>query len=306
MKKTGVIKRTRFDEGFDIVNASLMILLTLVIAYPLYFTIIASISDPYSVVNGKVIWIPVDVTLEAYRNALQEKSIWIGYRNTLIYTALGTLWNLILTIPTAYVLSKKRMLGRNALSVFFLVVMYFSGGLIPTYIQVKSLGLINMWYTLVILDGISVYNVIVTRVFFQNTIPDTLYDAAQIDGTNEFQNFFLIALPLSKAILAVITLYYMVSRWNSYFTALLYVSKDKYQPLQIALRNVLLANQNAAAGISTESMDSDALLAMARRSYMAEGMKYALIFISSAPLLMAYPFVQKYFVQGVMIGSMKG
>ena len=187
-----------------------------------------------------------------------------------------------------------------------MIIMFFSGGLIPTYLQIKSLGLLNKWYTLIVLEGFSVYNMIVTRTFFQNSIPEEIFEASKIDGANEFQNFFLIAMPLAKAIIAVITLDYAVSRWNSYFTALIYTSKESYQPLQIVLRNILISNQTALQQVTTDALDPDAVADAARKAYMAEGMKYSLIFISSAPLLAAYPFVQKYFVKGVMLGSIKG
>ena len=300
------IQRSGFDRWFDRTNVLLMILLMIVMIYPLYFTVIASVSDPYSVVNGKVIFYPVNVTLEAYQNVLKESKIWTGYRNTLLYTVLGTMLNLVLTVPAAYVLSKKTLPGRNVISTYFLIIMFFSGGMIPTYLQVKALGLLNKWHTLILLEGFSVYNMIVTRVFFQNSIPEDIYEAARIDGASEFQNFFIMALPLSKSIIAVIALFYAVARWNSYFTALIYVTNDEYQPLQIVLRNILISNQNALSQITTDTLDPDAIADAARRAYMAEGMKYSLIFISSAPLLIAYPFVQKYFVKGVMLGSLKG
>lgn len=300
------IRRTRFNTVFDVVNATLMGFLLIVILYPLYFTVIASISDPYSVISGKVVFLPVNVTLEAYRNVIRESKVWVGYRNTIFYTVFGTLFNLFLTIPAAYMLSKKNLCGRGLIATYFMIIMFFSGGLIPTYLQIKSLGLLNKWYTLIVLEGFSVYNMIVTRTFFQNSIPEEIFEASKIDGANEFQNFFLIAMPLAKAIIAVITLYYAVSRWNSYFTALIYTSKESYQPLQIVLRNILISNQTALQQVTTDALDPDAVADAARKAYMAEGMKYSLIFISSAPLLAAYPFVQKYFVKGVMLGSIKG
>ena len=183
--------------------------------------------------------------------------------------------------------------------------MYFGGGLMPTYLQIKSLGLINKPYTLIILGGISIYNTILTRVYFQNSIPESLYESATIDGASEWINFWRIALPLAKPIIAVIALYYAVSRWNEYYNALIYVSKADYFPLQMQLRNILLLNQSMAE-ISVDSMDAAEFAEFERRQYMAISMKYSLIFIASAPLLIAYPFVQKFFVKGVMIGSLKG
>ena len=197
------------------------------------------------------------------------------------------------------------MFGRSALAVFLLIPMYFGGGLMPTYLQIKSLGLINKPYTLIILGGISIYNTILTRVYFQNSIPESLYESATIDGASEWINFWRIALPLAKPIIAVIALYYAVSRWNEYYNALIYVSKADYFPLQMQLRNILLLNQSMAE-ISVDSMDAAEFAEFEHRQYMAMSMKYSLIFIASAPLLIAYPFVQKFFVKGVMIGSLKG
>ncbi|MEG0766634.1 MAG: carbohydrate ABC transporter permease, partial [Clostridia bacterium] len=236
----------------------------------------------------------------------QESRIWIGYRNTILYTVLGTLFNLCLTIPAGYVLSKKHLIGRKILTFYFLVTMYFGGGMIPTYLVIKSMGLINQPYTLVILGGISVYNLIITRVFFQSSIPEEIYEAVNIDGANEFLSFFRIALPLAKPIIAVMALYYSVGHWNAYFDALLYVSRASYQPLQMILRSILVLNESALAMLDPNLMEVDMVLELTRRTYLAETMKYALIFIASAPLLALYPFVQKYFVKGVMIGSLKG
>lgn len=299
------IRKSHSDTLFDITNIALMVLFMIIMVYPLYFTIIASISDPYEVVKGNVYLLPKGITLEAYQNVFKESRIWMGYLNTLRYTILGTLFNLLLTIPAAYTLSKKHLIGHQTLGLYFLIPMYFSGGLVPTFLQVKSLGLMNTPITLILLGGVSMYNLIVTRVFFDTSIPNELYESARIDGANEFRTFISIALPLAKPIIAVMALYYAVAHWNSYFNALIYISKDEYQPLQIVLRNILLNNQMSLA-IFGSDMDADAVQAAARRQYLAQGMKYALIFISSAPLIIAYPFVQKYFVKGVMIGSVKG
>ena len=303
------IRQTKADIVFDVFNTVFMVLLMFVILYPLYFTVIASFSDPYAVVNGKVVFWPVNPTLEPYENVFKEDRIWIGYRNNLINVPLGTLWNLVLTLPTAYVLSKKKLHGRGLFATYFLVPMYFGGGLIPTYMQVKSMGLINTPYTLIVLGGLSIYNMIVSRVFFQTSIPEDIYESATIDGASDFRQFFQMALPLAKPIIAVMALFYAVGRWNDYFTALIYISDNSLQPLQIILRGILLLNQTALANLNTQNLgqdDIEYMLTLARQVYMAEGMKYSLIFISSAPLLIAYPFVQKYFVKGIMIGSLKG
>ncbi len=273
--------------------------------YPLYFIIIASISEPMAIVKGNVIIAPVDFQLTAYKNILQEASIWIGYRNSIFYTSLGTFYNLALTIPAAYVITKTELPGRKLLTWFFLITMFFSGGMIPTYLNMKNLGLLNTPWALIIGAGVSGWNLIITREFFKNTIPTEIYESAHMDGASEFRAFFNIALPLSKPIIAVMALYYGVAHWNSYYSALLYVRKPDLFPLQLVLRNILISNEMSLAQALTEG-DSSAIAVMVQKSYMVEAMKYSLIFIASFPLLCAYPFVQKYFVKGMMIGSVKG
>lgn len=299
-------RRTRGDCIFDFCNVIVVSLIVLVVLYPLYFTVIASVSDPYAVVNGKVFLKPEGFTLEAYQGVFAESRVWRGYRNSIVYTVAGTCFNLFLTIPAAYVLSKKELVGRNYISIFFLITMYFGGGLIPTYLQVKALNLINKPYTLIVLGGLSVYNVVVSRVYFQSSIPNELYESARIDGASDFRQFFTIAIPLAAPILAVMALYYGVGHWNGYFTALIYTSSPEIQPLQIELRAILLMNQTSFEMAAATDADSIDLNELARKAYMAESMKYALIFIAAAPMMIAYPFVQKYFVKGMMIGSLKG
>ena len=298
------MKKARADRVFDTCNIAVMVLLLLIMLYPLYYIVIASVSEPYDVAMGKVFLKPSGFTLEAYRNVFENRKIWVGYRNTVFYTLFGTLLNLGLTLPTAYVLSKKQLMGRTFFSWYFLIPMYFGGGLIPTYLLVKSLRLINTPLVIVIMGGLSIYNMIVTRTYFTNSIPEELYESARIDGANEFVGFFRIALPLAAPIIAVMTLYYGVARWNDYYTALIYVSKARYQPLQLVLRSILIMNESALVDVG--NLSGEEMELMARRAYMAEAMKYSIIFIASAPLLAAYPFVQKYFVRGIMIGSLKG
>ena len=298
-----IMKKSMPDKVFDSFNMAIMIIILILMVYPLYFIVIASFSDPYSVVNGHVYILPSGFTVEAYINVSEDSRIWLGYMNSIRYTIFGTLFSLALTIPAAYVLSKKNMLGRKFLIFYFLIPMYFSGGLVPTFLLVRSIGLMNKSYTLIFLGAMSMYNLIVARIFFQTSIPEELYESASIDGASNFRIFFQIALPLSSAIIAVMALFYAVSNWNSYFSALIYISNQRFNPLQIVLRNILINNQIM---LSIEDMEPEEMLDAARRQLMAEGMKYALIFIASAPLLIAYPFVQKHFVKGVLIGSLKG
>lgn len=298
--------RTRADKIFDTINIEIMVIVLIIVLYPLYFVCLASFSDPYAVARGEIrFWIK-GFTLEAYENVFSNKNIWIGYRNTILYTLFGTIFSLMLTLPAAYTLSKKRLLCRRVILIYFLVTMYFSGGLIPTYMTVKSLSLLNLPITLVMMGALSVYNLIVTRVFFEATIPEDIYEAAYMDGARESLVFIRIALPLAAPIIAVMALFYGVARWNDYFNALIYVSDSRLYPLQLILRGILIQSQTALAGVSSDSMDAEAIAAAARRAYMAEAMKYALIIVSSVPLLAVYPFVQKHFVKGVMIGSLKG
>ena len=300
-------KPTRIRSGrlFDVVNTVLLLLVVLIIIYPLYFTIIASFSEPYALMRGEVIALPVGFTMEAYTNVLKNSEIWLGYLNTFFYAAIGTLYGLAVTIPTAYVMARKQLKGKNLWMAYFMFTMYFSGGMIPGYILIKNLQLLNTRWALILPAGMSVYNMIIGRTFYQSNIPDELYEAAKIDGANEYRIFFNIALPLSGSIIAVLALYILVGQWNSYFPALLYLTEDSMYPLQLVLRNILLFNQQFSV-IETSSMSSAQLEAMMRRQMMAETMKYALIFISSLPVLIAYPFVQKHFVKGVMIGAVKG
>ena len=304
--KAAVIRRTRADKIFDTCNAVLMVLLLLITLYPLYIVLIASVSDAYEVAKGNVFAIPKGITFESYMNVFRESRIWLGYRNTIFYAVFGTAFSLILTIPSAYALSKKTLPGRGAISIFFLIPMYFNGGLIPTYLVMKQINMVDQWYSLIFIAASSVYNMIVTRVYFQSNVPEELYESARIDGASELRTFFSIALPLVKPIIAVMTLFFAVARWNDYFNALIYTTDNDYLPLQLVLRSILLNSQTALQKVDTSSMDADAIKNAARLAYMAEAMKYALIVVSSAPLLIAYPFVQKHFVKGMMIGAVKG
>lgn len=293
-------------DAFDICNYIFMMAILFITIYPLYFTVIASVSDPKAVATGKVFWWPVDFNLDSYKQVLGYTPIWTGYANTILYTVAGTLFNMFLTIPAAYTLSKKTLPGKNIIMGFFMVTMYFGGGMVPTYLLVKNLGMVNTRWAMIILGGISIYNLIVTKTFFGTSISEALYEAARIDGAGEFKTFLKIALPLAKPIIAVIALYYAVMHWNDYFTALLYVSDKTKAPLQTVLREVLIQNQNALNPEKMQqSMSEGELIDSAKRVYTAYGMKYSMVFIASAPLLAVYPFIQKYFVQGVMIGAVK-
>ena len=299
-----VVKKKKIDL-FNLVNYSLVILITVIIAYPLYFCIIASFSQPEQVALGNTLLWVKDFTLDAYKNIIHETQLWVGYKNTIIYTFFGTLYNLVLTIPAAYVLSKKGLPFQGFLSWFFFLTMYLSGGMIPTYLLMKDLHLINNPLVMIIGTGVSAYNLIVARQYFSSSIPSELYEAAYIDGASEWKAFTSIAIPLSKPIIAVLALYYGVAHWNSYYNALLYLYKEELHPLQLVLRRILINNQSTFM-MDDLNMTLDTMKYLIEKARIAEGMKYSIIFIACAPLLIMYPFVQKYFAKGVMIGSVKG
>lgn len=290
---------------FDVINIALLLFFTFLCFYPIYYAIIASFSDYNAVATGKVGLLPVGFQLTAYEAVFENEQIWQGYLNTILYTVGGTAFNLFLTIPAAYAMSKKRMLGHTLLTWFFLITMYFGGGMIPTYLLNKSLGLVNNPMIMVIAGGLSIYNMIVTRTYFENSIPESLYEAGRIDGSSEIGLFFRVALPLSMPIMAVMCLYYAVGHWNGYFTALIYLTKTKYQPLALVLRRILIMNQTALDD-AIASSDPNLLANAVTRANLVVTMKYALVMIASIPMLILYPFIQKYFVKGVMIGSVKG
>lgn len=291
------------DRAFRALNAALLAIVGLIALYPLYFSLIASVSDPLKTAVGEVTLYPKGFTLEAYKYVVENDIIWTGYRNSIVYMALGTLFDMLLTIPAAYALSRRELPAKKLFTWLFLFVMYFSGGMIPTYLIIKRLGLINTPMVMIVLGAVSIYNVIVSRTYFATSIPNELYEAAHVDGASELRVFARIALPLSLPILAVIALYYAVGHWNGFFNALLYLSDQALYPLQLILRNILLLNQRMSMG---EFFDDDELLAAVERQQTAEAMKYALIFVSSAPMIICYVFTQKYFIRGLTAGAVKG
>lgn len=296
---------SRSDKVFDAVNIVILVLICVIMLYPMYFTIVASVSDPAAVATGKVTFYPKGFTMDGYLNVFKNDDIWKGYKNSIINTIFGTLFSLVMTIPAGFALSQKKMRGHSIITTYFVFTMFFSGGMLPSFLIIKNMGLLNKPYTLIVLGALSVYNVIVTRTFFSTSIPNSLYEAAEIDGCSQFGLFFKIALPLSKPIIAVMALYYAVGEWEDYFTSLIYVSNRDYYPLQAVLRGILLENQTKLAALDGKTMSAEEMLAITRQAYLAEAMKYAVIFISSLPMLVMYPFVQKHFVKGILVGSVK-
>lgn len=298
-KKRGLkVGQTRMDKTFDIMNYVVLTICFLVVAYPLYFVVIASISDPVDVNAGRVILYPVKTTMDGYRRILEYKSFFTGYRNTLIYTGVGTLVNMLLTVPAAYALSRKDLVGRNFFMMMIAFTMIFSAGLIPTYLHIRDLGLIDTMWALILPGAVSTWNLIVARTFFQQSIPDDLLEAAQLDGATNAQFFAQIVLPLSKSILAVLVLFYAVGHWNTYSNALYYIISDDKRPLQLVLRSILFEN---TMGDMVEDASN-----LAAQQRLGDLIKYGIIIASSLPLMILYPFLQRYFIQGVMIGAVKG
>ena len=292
------VRRQRKDVVFDVILYTICALLLIVILYPLWFIIIASFSDPSAVAGGHVWLWPVGFTLEGYQELLRQPQVWLGYRNTIAYTVVGTLIGLAVNIPAAYALSRRDLWGRKGLMGLYVFTMFFSGGLIPIFLTVQQAGLYNTFWVLVLPFSVSAYNIIVARTFFETSLPPDLWDAAQIDGCGNLRFFFTMALPLSKAVISVIALWTAVGQWNSYVNALIYIRDENLYPLQLIMRNILITNQNFAALGTGEA----AMIAMRRANLV----RYAMIIIATVPIMCVYPFIQKYFDQGVMIGAVKG
>ena len=284
------------DILIDILVYTVIFLAVVVAAYPVYFVCIASISNPMAVSRGEILLWPKEINFMGYEKVFEDARVWIGYRNTLFYTFSGTLLSLLFTIPAAYALSRKETPFRQPLMFFFTFTMFFSGGLIPTYFLMQNLHLVNTIWVMIVPFSVSVYNLIVTRTFFQTSIPEELFEAARIDGCSYTRFLFQIVLPLSKAIIAVIGLYYAVGYWNEYMRALIYVQNKDLVPLQLVLRSILVENQ----AVEASSLGSES------RRLLADLLKYALIVVSTLPMIILYPLLQKYFEKGVMIGSIKG
>lgn len=291
-------KRKRVKAS-DIIINGVLIFTAAITLYPLIFVVIASISDPTMVNSGKVILIPKGLHLTGYQSIIRSTWVLVGYRNSAIYTIIGTFLNVFVTFMGGYALSRKDLYGKKIITLYIVFTMWFGGGLIPTFIVVNNLGLYNRPYTLIILGLVSVYNLIICKSFIQNSIPGELQEAARIDGCSDFKILWRVIFPLSGPVLAILCLYYALAHWNSYFNALIYLKDRKLQTLQVFLREILVQNQ-------TVVMDASNLEDMVERAQMAQVMKYSLIVIASVPMLVVYPFLQRFFVKGIMIGSVKG
>ena len=293
------------DKFFQAVVTIWMLIFLCIELYPIIYVVSASLSDADAVAKGELVLFPVKFTTQGYKYIFQYKDIWIGYGNTIMYTVLGTLVNLAVTLPCAYALSRTEVVGRGKIMIFFMITMYVSGGLIPGYLNMKSLHLLNTRMIMIIGGALSVYNMIVARTFFASSIPYEITEAARIDGCSDFGIFKKIVMPLSKAIVTVMVLYYGVGHWNAYFGAMIYLDDRSKYPLQMFLREILLQSKLAEQAINSARSPEEVeyYVQLAKSSQM---IKYCVIIIATIPMMIVYPRLQKFFEKGVMIGSVKG
>ena len=287
------IQQSRSDKIFQAINVGLCLLIILCIAYPLYFVVIASISDPDLVTSGSVWFWPKGITWSAYEKLFSTPSVWTGYLNTILYTIGFTIISLLVTMPAAYAMSRKDFPLRGLFMVFFLIPMFLDGGMITKYLQMKNLGLLDTYWAMVLPTSANVFNLIIARTYYVEQVPRELQEAAELDGCGDFRFFVKIVMPLTKTIIAIIALYAAVESWNSYMNALVYLESPEKRPLQLILRSILIENQLSATTI-------------AQAAKQAQLLKYSLVVVSSLPIMCVYPFIQKYFTKGVMLGSLKG
>ncbi len=300
IRKSGRRKLHGSDRVFDIILTVLVTIVMLIVVYPMVYVISSSFSSGSAVSSGRVILWPVDLSVEGYRIIFSVKKVWTGYANSILYAVVTTITGVVMTVMIAYPLSRKEFQGKKFLDIYFLILMFFSGGLIPTYVLMSKLGVVNNRIGFMIMTGgASLYNMVLTRTFFQNSIPKEMFEAAKMDGINDFQYLLKIALPLSKANLSVIALYALVGHWNSYMTPLIYLKDANLQTLPLIVQDIMASTRLDAGALSS---GAEAI----KQAANADLMKYALIVVSAAPMIIIYPFVQKFFDKGVMMGSLKG
>jgi putative aldouronate transport system permease protein len=293
------IREAGVDRLFNMINYTILSIFFLIVLYPLVYIVSASFSSTDAVISGRVWLWPVEPGLKGYKAVFEYKAIWTGFGNSLLYTVVGTVLNVALTIVAAYPLSRKDFVGRNMIMFIFVFTIMFSGGIIPNYLLVKDIGILDTRWAMILPSALSVFNVIITRTYFQATIPNEMLEAAQVDGCTDLKFLWKIVLPLSGPIIAVLGLFYAVGHWNSYFNALLYLKDRSLYPLQLVLRSILIQNQIDPSMVTSEED-------LVARQGLADLLKYSLIVVATAPMLLIYPFVQRHFVKGVMIGSIKG
>lgn len=303
-EKSKIISRSLSDGIFDVANILINVILLFVFLWPLWFVVIASFSDPIEVTNGSVILWFKGFTLKGYEELIKYTPIWVGYRNNLFYTAIGTCINMVMTVLCAYPLSRRDWMFRNFWLKYCLITMYFGGGLIPTYLVVKNLGIVNTIWAMMIPCALSFYNVLIVRNYFMNSIPAELFESAKLDGASHAQYLTNVVLPLSKPVLAVVTLYYAVSHWNDYYSALIYITNRNLVPLQTVLKDIMASAEILVKQLA--ELGSTDMMTLMEKMEMAKTLKYTTIVVSIIPMLLIYPMVQKHFVKGVMIGAIKG
>ena len=296
-------KRTRIrdDVGFNIVNYTILTVILLIVAYPLIYIVSASFSSTAAVMANRVWLWPVEPSLKGYEAVFNNKDILTGFGNSIFYTLAGTFVNLVVTLAAAYPLSRRDLRPRNFIMLVFSFTMFFAGGMIPSYLLVSNLGMLNTRWSVILPGALNVYNMIIARQFFASNIPTELLEASQLDGCSDFQFIFRVVVPLSGAIVAVLGLFFAVGHWNAYYSALLYIGDRKKYPLQVFLREILIQNTIDASMTGSVSLEDEVV-----KQGLEDLLKYSLIIVASVPVLIIYPFVQKYFVKGVMIGSIKG
>lgn len=293
------IPKNQGDRWFDVINTLVFTVLLLIILYPLYYILIASVSNPDLVYAGKVWLWPVEFTTEGFQRLFRTERIWLGYRNTVVYTVVGTVINVVLTIMGGYALSRRDMPGGNVMMIGIVMTMFFGGGLIPTYMIVRAMGMLNTMWAVIIPTAVHAYHIIVVRTFYRMTIPDELLEAAKMDGCKDIRFFLHIAIPLSLPIIAVMALFNAVGHWNQYFLALIYLRDSNLHTLQMVLREILILEQ--ATDIALDRIEEQQYM-----QRLSDLIRYGSIIVSSLPMLILYPFLQKYFVKGMLIGSVKG
>lgn len=293
-------KKITQDNVVYFINYIMLTVLLVAVLYPIIYIVSCSFSSGDALMSGRVKFFPVEPTLQSYQAVFQYQSIWTGYKNSILYAVIGTVISMVLTLFAAYPLSREDFRGKKIFTVIILFTMMFSGGLIPTYLLIKDLGLLDTIWAVVLPGAVSAYNIIVARTFFSNTIPRELQEAAEMDGCSDFRFFTTIVLPLSTPIVAVLSLWVVVGLWNSYFGPMIYLNAHEKYPLQLVLRRILLLSQ---VNLNQSNIDPEMIR---KNQYLSEMLKYGTIIVSTLPLMIIYPFVQKYFVKGVMIGSVKG
>ena len=289
------------EKTSDIILAVICAIILFIVAYPLYYILIASVSNPYDVYAGKTFLLPSQFTLDGYKAVFSDSSVVTGIFNSFKYTIIGTVFSVVVLYLSAYPLSVRDLPGRKFFSIFFIITMYFGGGLIPSYLVVRGLHMTNTIWAMMIPNALSVYNMLIVRAYFCNSIPVSLEEASTLDGAGPMQYLARVVLPLSKPVLAVIALYYMVGHWNDYYSALIYINDQALRPLQSFMRDLLV--NNSVTRVTGGSLSPEEMQA---KLYLAQTLKYSSIIVATVPMLVVYPFVQKYFVKGVMVGSIKG